>query len=250
MRRTLANSVRVTLMSNFQVDNFVGCIASGKISKIVGSSGVFDANKVLGTAFVIDREKGIILTCDHVLPKEDRESGSEFAFYVLDENQGFKVFLIDKSSAVQWDGNDVIALKLRNPNGLKTFDLHLEALSLGAQVTAIGCPLNHLESKPGDNHITLRAFVTFVVSGYPLEYDVDKQFIVTMSGSPVFFLNRIVGIAHKNKEYAINQYRVEKEEVVLDGKSVKRESYEYSEVSRYGVVYKASAWHAWLKKLT
>lgn len=236
---------------HFTVDNFVGCIVSGSIRETENPlKPASDVNKVLGTGFVVNPEKGIILTCNHVLPEEDRNSDYQFAFYTLDKNQNIRVFLIDTKSAIQWLDNDLIALKLHNPADLKTSELSIVPLSLATQVTAVGLPLNHFESKQGNNSIIIRAITGFVVSVYKNEYELDKPFIVTMSGSPIFFNGKIVGIVYKNRQYATEQYQIESEEISSNGVVVKKEVFEYKEVSKFGVFYKASSWHQWLQDVS
>lgn len=235
----------------FSCHNFIGNIVSGKIRNAGESKSPFDVDKILGNGFVIAPEAGIILTCDHVLPKQDRDSGKQFAFFTLDLNQSFQVFLIDCDRAVQWGSNDLLALPLKNPRDLRTFPINTLTIPLATQLVTLGYPLNHNQSlSSNDNVLTARAIVSHVVSDYTDECETDKPFIVTMSGSPVFRGTDIVGIATLNREYAINQYRVEKIDEQVGEMVTKRERYEYSEVARFGVFSKASSWHNWAMNLT
>jgi S1-C subfamily serine protease len=232
------------------IDNFIGFIAVGEKRLIDASNFAFDVKKILGNGFVVKPEIGIILTCEHVLPLEDRESGGQFAFFVYDENMNLRVFMIDVNSAIQWDKNDVLALKLFNPNGLKTLQINVNDIQMAVQVITIGMPLNHFSSKINENIVTARALVSNVVSCYESECEIDKPFIITMSGSPVLIGKSIVGIATTNREYAINQYRTEKVEQNVEGGQITKEVYQYEEVARFGVFSKASSWINWLNTMT
>ncbi len=228
---------------------FIGIIVIGSSHKTDGDSFNFDVEKVLGNGFVVNPDKGIILTCEHVLPKEDRCSGSEFAFFVYDSNMNLKAFIIDPNSAVQWAQNDVIALKIINPIGLNSFPINESEIHLAIQVITVGIPLNHFSSRAGENVVTPRALVSNVVSCYQDECEIDKPFIITMSGSPVLIGETIIGIATMNREYAINQYLTERIEQSIDGRPISKEIYQYDEVARFGVFSKASSWKKWLDDL-
>jgi hypothetical protein len=230
------------------VDNFIGSIVSGHLRN-AGTGTVFDAERVLGTAFVVNPSHGIVLTCDHVLPRADRDSGRAFAFYTMSGGTVSQPLLIDCASAVQWERNDLIALKILDPRNLVTYPIDADPITLAEQVVTIGLPLDHLKSTPHRFVITPRAIVSHIVSGYPSECETDKPFITTMSGSPVFRGDRIVGVCYLNREYALNRYLTEKIDTIQDATSVRTERYEYSEVSRFGVFYTASSWHSWASSL-
>jgi len=232
----------------FTASNFIGTIVCGRIREQPGAV-AFDVDRVLGTGFVVSPEAGVVLTCEHVLPQIDRESGRAFAFYTVEDDMRIRPFLIDCSSAVQWPGGDIVALKLRNPSDLKTLPVDVSAIGLADQVVAVGFPLNHMSSSHNNFVITPRAFVSHVVSGYVNECEVDKPFIVTMSGSPMIRASKIVGICFDNREYAINQYQTEQVDSYYGDRPVRTQRFEYSEVSRFGVFYKAAAWSDWLSSL-
>jgi hypothetical protein len=225
---------------------FVGVIVAGSYVVTAEPARKFVITKVLGSAFVVSTEKGLILTCDHVLPKVDRDSNLDFAFYTLDAAMKFQVHLIDKQFCEQWESNDLILLRLRDQSSLVSYDLLTEELSLGEQVIAVGMPLDHHKSTSTRSHFVVRGFTGFVVTGYEIEYEMDSQVIVTMSGCPVMHGQFIAGVAHTNRQYGKELLTEETIEVVNESGARKTEHYTYNEVVKLGVFYKATAFSGWL----
>lgn len=228
---------------------FVGIIVVVEVIAETPFHNRLDAKKVLGSAFVVDKDKGLIVTCDHVLPKIDRDSDLQFAFYTVTQEMQFQVHLIDRTFCEQWEDNDLIALRLVNKGNLRTYSFLDKTLNLGSQIIAMGMPVDFHKSSANHSHVVLRGFTGFIVTGYPTEYETDTQFIVTMSGCPVIHGRKIAGVAHTNRQYSRELITEETIEVAIEGGTKRIETHKYNEVLKLGVFYKAASFTPWLTRI-
>jgi hypothetical protein len=242
-----------------KVTHFIGVVVYGRLNPNYS----FDVHDVLGTAFIIDIEKGIALTNYHVIPEEDRDK--QLAFYTVDENMQLKVAMIDTNSIDQWADKDLIAFKVVSriniaPDWLTTYPFHFqENMPLGRSVIAMGLPKDHslYIQDNSESQITVRAFVGHIVSSFSVYYEIDFPFIKGMSGCPIFItINenhrqryKIAGIAFDNVEIALEHYKTETVTNIVEGVEHSREIYEYKEVRRFGRFYNSFAFKDWLETL-
>jgi S1-C subfamily serine protease len=201
--------------------------------------------EVLGTGFVVHPIRGGVVTCKHVLPKEDLIEG-KVAFITLDEQLKVSGRLIDVKSYRHHPDIDLVYFEVGSNGFYRTFPFLEKDIEPGDLVRVVGLPKNKWKSdSDSTNVINFRCLTSFVVSGYEAEMEIDKGIIKGMSGSPVFYENSVVGMAYRNEEYAFEQVKIE-EEVDEHGK---KETYRYEEIQKFGVFYKSSIIKKWLDSM-
>jgi len=235
-------------MTTYSSVGFLGVVVCGHAVPVEGSTNLtLNVTRVLGSGFVISVEKGLILTCEHVFPRVDRENRSlEYAFFTFDDDNQIQIRSIDRNYCEQWMDNDLIALRLFHRKGLTTLDLYDQAIIHGRRVLAMGIPLNPEMSTANESVVTSRAVTAFVVSIYPECCEMDRRVIRTMSGGPVMIGDKIAGVAFRNEKYSQELITEEATEVQSETGSIRTEKHFYKEVQEFGVFYKATSFAEWL----
>lgn len=225
-----------------ELSGFVGAILIGRVTP---ERSLF-VDDVLGSCFVVDPHKRIVLTCEHVLPeKELKKEGIEIAFHGIDAEGNQLTVKIDPTFWRQCEDRDVVALRLLGSGVLRTYPIETGELHMGSQLLAMGTPKDPIRSRPGDVVVIRRGINSFLVSGYDDEFEVDRPFIHTMSGCPVMYQGRIAGIATDNRVYTLERVAEESEMTERDGTKHKK-TYFHDERTRFGVAYYAKHLSTWI----
>lgn len=231
---------------------FVGCVVLGHYTNKAAAE--YSSDEILGSAFVVSPEKGIFLSCNHVIPEKLRKR--DVFMVLLNEKMEPSSKLVDLDSIQRWEDKDLIAFRVHDykndpPGGLRKYPFKLDLLPLATQVTALGLPPNHM--LPDDEkarHPVIRSMTGFTVTDYADEMEVDFSLIRGMSGGPVVHGGRsIVGVSYFNRQYGLDLVQTENVEVSEQGKPTRVEKGEYREFKTLGVFYKASAFQPWLSGL-
>ncbi|MBI4438200.1 trypsin-like peptidase domain-containing protein [Candidatus Uhrbacteria bacterium] len=232
-------------MVSFQ--GFIGAIAVGELTAN-GGKPFFNVRHVLGSGFIVDPVRGVGVTNHHVLPEAFWPS--QVAFYTLGPDGSWRAHILHPEGYARMPAHDVVRFRVITPSSgtpLRTYPFHTGELKLSVPVSALGLPRDLMADPSGPISVTIRAQTGHVVSGYHDDIEVDVPFIQGMSGSPVVAGDRIVGIAYRNRQYALEQRILESEEVSEGDGVTRREVHRYEEVLRFGVFYKAKIIKDWLQ---
>lgn len=237
-------------MSEMQsFDKFVGVVVTGSLVARDGNM-QFDVEHTLGSGFVIDSDKALVATCEHVLPEQDRNLS--VAFFCNDGVGGWLVSIVDTRSIKQWGDEDLIIFQCKdltgNPQkGFRSVNINSRKLLLAEKVIALGMPKDHMAiNSPGNNNLTIRAMTGYVVTTYDRTAEIASPLIKGMSGGPVICASGdVIGISIKNKRVALDLEVVSDESTTEDGIT---EKYSYGEYQRFGCFYHTSSFSNWLSK--
>jgi len=233
------------------ITKFVGAIVTVLIER-QGPNTNLVVQKVLGSGFVVNKDKAIVATCCHVLPEEDRNL--DIGFYCKDGSGGWFISLVDTSSIQEMDGEDLLVFQCLDHNdcsirkGFETLPISGRDLLMAEKVIFAGIPTNHLKiSRPGDTNVTSRVIVGFVSAVYEKNADINSPLIKTMSGGPVISSDgEVIGIALKNVLIGLDVEMVNSE-VSESGDT--KEEHVYSEYQRFGFLFKSQQFLGWLRSI-
>lgn len=232
------------------MSKFVGILVVLK-KETVGWNNNYIPQKVLGSGFIVNKEKGLGVTCYHVLPEEDWKC--DIGFYSKDENKNWIVSRIDTSTILKMGEEDFILFQCLNAD--ETVATHFETrpisdreLVMAERVIFSGRPTNHTKiSIPGNLHITTRIVVGFISAIYERYADISLPLIKGMSGGPVIDTNgNIVGIALENVRIGLDVEIVVTEQI---NTTDIKEEYFYGEYQRFGYLLKAQIFLGWLRSV-
>lgn len=242
------------------MDLFVGMLLTGRLDR---ARNVFDTHVLLGSGFVVDPERNIALTCQHVLDGVDL---GDVAFNTYRPDGRLLSLAIERDSLIRWGNCDLVAFRLRHHEpgialaGLRSLPLMSGPLALADRLTVLGLPPDHSAftnadlqgAAPAPQRAAVRALTGYVVTVHDNYAEIDVAPIKGMSGAPavLYETGEVAGVLYGGERVALEQLFAE--ETVQTGEDgVKRtKTYRSEYWTHWGHIYLANKFSPWVSHLT
>jgi hypothetical protein len=194
----------------------------------------------LGTAFFITRN-GIALTAAHCVPPPESVPPGQALLAGVWANGRAWAAVVQAATIIP--NYDVAILKVSTPPA-QYLPLSFVELIMGHDVYAVGIP-EHSVSGQGKEFRCLKGHVTFEARFLELSFAAPRG----MSGSPVFYGDRVVAVLSGNAKSEALEDQVEETTIVSEGRTVVRRV-ETKAVVNYGLAESLAKLGAWSHEIT
>jgi hypothetical protein len=188
-----------------------------------------DADGFLGNGFFIAKN-GLALTAAHCLPKPEDIPGKSVCAGLWD---GKHIRAHNILSFIEIPGFDIAIMKVDNI-APKHLELNFIPLYMGMDLATVGIPLSSITPE-GIGFRALKGYVTFVGRFVEVSFPAPRG----MSGSPVFYNGKVIGVISGNakSEYLEDQLEEISEIIDIGGtRIVHRQSVQIKSIVNYGQV--------------